>query len=86
MAGQDNAPRGAGTLRRLDGAFGLWGPSLPGTCGAGPGCRRRRVQDQGDCFIGGALRCGQWVMRLSVIGSETRGADADRAGEAITAA
>jgi hypothetical protein len=43
-----------------------------------------RVQDEGHCFVGGAQRLGQWVMRLSAIGA-TEDADADRTAEAIAA-
>lgn len=60
--------------------------------GAGPAAGDRltraviaRVQDEGQCFVGGASWRGQWVMRLSVIGA-TEEADADRAAEAIAAA
>lgn len=45
-----------------------------------------RVQEQGHCFVGGALWRGQWVMRLSVIGGDTGEADALRAAEAIVEA
>lgn len=45
-----------------------------------------RVQQQGECFVGGAQWRGRWVMRLSVIGGETGEADALRAADAITQA
>ncbi len=45
-----------------------------------------RIQEQGECFVGGANWRGRWVMRLSVIGGETNEADAMRAADAIAAA
>ncbi len=41
------------------------------------------VQREGTCFVGGALWRDQWVMRLSVIGSATTQADAERSARAI---
>jgi glutamate/tyrosine decarboxylase-like PLP-dependent enzyme len=45
-----------------------------------------RVQDEGRCFVGGAMWRGRWVMRLSVIGEGTREEDAALAADAITSA
>ncbi len=45
-----------------------------------------RVQADGQCFVGGAQWRGRWVMRLSVIGSDTQEADAQRSAEAIIGA
>ena len=44
------------------------------------------VQREGQCFVGGAQWRGRWVMRLSVIGGETRRDDATRAADAIVSA
>lgn len=45
-----------------------------------------RVQSEGACFVGGAQWRGRWVMRVSVIGSGTREADAAASADAIAAA
>lgn len=45
-----------------------------------------RVQDEGRCFVGGAMWRGRWVMRLSVIGEGTREEDAALAADTIAAA
>lgn len=42
-----------------------------------------RIQQDGECFAGGALWRGQQVMRLSVIGWETTIAEGERAAQAI---
>jgi len=39
----------------------------------------RRVQNEGECFVGGARWRGRWVMRISVIGYSTAMEDAERA-------
>jgi glutamate/tyrosine decarboxylase-like PLP-dependent enzyme len=44
------------------------------------------VQQDGTCFVGGALWRGRWAMRLSVIGWSTTEEDGERAVDAILAA
>ncbi|MEX0808876.1 MAG: pyridoxal-dependent decarboxylase [Dongiaceae bacterium] len=44
------------------------------------------IQQDGTCFVGGALWRGSWVMRLSVISWPTTEDDADKAVDAIIAA
>lgn len=42
-----------------------------------------RVQAGGKCFVGGAEWRGCWIVRISVIGYSTTGADVDRSASAI---
>ncbi|WP_395700014.1 pyridoxal phosphate-dependent decarboxylase family protein [Aquabacterium sp.] len=45
-----------------------------------------RLQADGEAFAGGAQWRGRWVMRISVIGSETHEAEGERSAQAILAA
>src|SRR5690606_36729153 len=42
-----------------------------------------RIQQEGECFVGGANWRGRQIIRVSVINAATRDEDTDRAAEAI---
>jgi glutamate/tyrosine decarboxylase-like PLP-dependent enzyme len=46
----------------------------------------KRIQREGECFLGGAHWRGRWIVRISVIGADTTEADIDRSAEAILSA
>jgi glutamate/tyrosine decarboxylase-like PLP-dependent enzyme len=45
-----------------------------------------RIQQEGECFVGGAHWRGRQIIRISVIGASTTEADIDRSAEAILSA
>lgn len=45
-----------------------------------------RIQDEGECFVGGAVWGGRQIIRVSVIGAGTTEADIDRSAAAILSA